>query len=71
MIDFSTPLSGMTQAETTVNKIATRIASPTNDQLQLSDEMVSLAQARDNFSLDVKIAQAEDQMTTSALNIIA
>ena len=42
MIDFSTPLSGMTRAETSVNQIATRLAQPATDKVDLSTEMVSL-----------------------------
>jgi flagellar hook protein FlgE len=71
MIDFSTPLSGMAQAETSVNQIATRLAQPATDQVDLSTEMVSLMAARNNFSVDVKLAQTEDQMTKSVLSILA
>jgi flagellar basal body rod protein FlgG len=71
MIDFSTPLSGMTQAETNVNQIATRLAQPATDTVDLSTEMVSLMAANDNFAIDAKLAQAEDQMTASALSVFA
>ncbi len=70
MIDFSTPLSGMAQAETSVNQIATRLAQPATDQVDLSTEMVSLMSARNNFAADVKLAQTEDQMTKSVLSIL-
>lgn len=69
MIDFSTPLSGMMQAETTVNQIATRVAGPT-DRVDLSTEMVSLMAARDAFAVDARLAQTEDQMTQSALSVL-
>jgi flagellar hook protein FlgE len=71
MIDFSTPLSGMLSAETTVNQIATRVAQPASDTVDLSTEMVSLMSARDSFSVDAKLAQTEDQMTQSALSVLA
>jgi flagellar hook protein FlgE len=71
MIDFSTPLSGMTRAETTVNQIATRLAQPATDSVDLSTEMVSLMSAKNDFATNVKVAQTEDQMTQSALSILA
>lgn len=42
MIDFSAPLSGMMRAETTVNQIATRLAQPASDSVDLSTDVVSL-----------------------------
>jgi hypothetical protein len=71
MIDFSAPLSGMTRAETTVNQIATRVAQPASDSIELSTDAVSLMVAGNSFATDVKLAQAEDQMTQSALSILA
>ena len=71
MIDFSAPLSGMMRAETSVNQIATRLAQPASDTVDLSTEMVSLMSARNSFGVDVKLVQTEDQMTKSALSILA
>jgi flagellar hook protein FlgE len=71
MIDFSAPLSGMAQATTTVNQIARRLSNPTSDTVDLSTEMVSLIQARNDFSTNVKVAQTEDQMAKSLLSIFA
>jgi flagellar hook protein FlgE len=71
MIDFSTPLSGMLQAETTVSQIATRLANPASDKLDLSTEIVSLIAAQNNFAVDAKLAYSEDQMTQSALSVLA
>lgn len=71
MIDFSAPLSGMTQAETSVNQVATQLAQAANDNIDLSMEAVSLITASDSFAIDVKVAQAEDQMSQSALSVIA
>jgi flagellar basal body rod protein FlgC len=71
MIDFNSPLSGMVQAETTVNQVASRLAKPTNDTVDLSAEMVALMQARNSFAVDVRLAQAEEQMTQSALSVLA
>jgi flagellar hook protein FlgE len=71
MIDFSAPLSGMTQAETSVDQIATSLAQPANDTIDLSAEMVALMQSRNDFAINVKLAQTEDQMTQSALSVLA
>ena len=71
MIDFSSPLSGMTQAETSVNQIATRLAQPATDTVDLSTEMVSLMSANNNFAIDAKLAQTEGEMTASALSVFA
>lgn len=61
----------MMQAETTVNQIAGRVAGPANDTVDLSTEMVSLMSARDSFAVDARLAQTEDQMTQSALSVLA
>lgn len=71
MIDFSAPLFDMTRAETTVNQIATRLAQPATDTVDLSTDVVSLISARSSFATDVKLVQTEDQMTQSALSILA
>jgi flagellar basal body rod protein FlgG len=71
MIDFSVPLSGMARAETSVNQIAARVAQPANDTVSLSAEMVALMQSRNDFAIEVKLAQTEDQMTQSALSLLA
>lgn len=71
MIDFSAPLAGMMRAETTVNQIATRLANPASDTVDLSSEMVALMQSKNNFAVDVKLAQTEDQMTRSAISLMA
>jgi flagellar hook protein FlgE len=71
MIDFSTPLSGMMQAETSVNQVAVRLAQPTSDSVDLSSEMVSLLQARNDMTMNATVAHTEDQMTQSAISILA
>jgi len=71
MIDFSIPLAGMTRAETNVNQIATRFAQPAKDTVSLSADMIALMQARNDFAINVKLAQTEDQMTRSELNLLA
>jgi hypothetical protein len=71
MIDFSTPLSGMLSAESTVNQIATRVAQPATDTVDLSTEIVAMMAVKDSFAVDAKLAQTEDQMTQSALSVLA
>ena len=70
MIDFSTPLSGMAQAETSVNQIAKRLANPASDTVDLSAEMVGLMQGRNDFATNVKVAQTMDEMTKSTLSLL-
>jgi flagellar hook protein FlgE len=70
MIDFSTPLSGMAQAETSVNQIAMRLANPASDTVDLSAEMVGLMQGRNDFATNVKVAQTMDEMTKSTLSLL-
>jgi flagellar hook protein FlgE len=71
MIDFSTPLSGLAQAETSVNQIAKRLASPASDTVGLSAEMVGLIQGQNNFATNVKVAETMDEMTKTTLSIFA
>jgi hypothetical protein len=70
MIDFSTPLSGMAQAETSVNQIAKRLANPASDTVDLSAEMVGLMQGRNDFATNVKVAQTMDELTKSTLSLL-
>ena len=71
MIDFSAPLSGMTQAETSVNQVASRLAQPQSDSIDLSTEIVTLMQAGNEMAMNVKIAQTEDQLMQSAISLLA
>lgn len=72
MIDFSTPLAGMERASASVNQTAARIAKSSfsgSDSVDLSADMVSLIQARNDFQGDAKVIQTEDDMNKSLLNI--
>jgi len=74
MIDFSIPLSGLNQAESSVNQIASKVATvgfPQGDGVDLSSEAVSLIQAKNNFAANTKVIQTEDEMTKNLLNILA
>ena len=72
MIDFSTPLAGMERATTSLNQTAAKVAnlSTPGDSVDLSSEMVSLIQARNDFASNTKVVQTEDEMTKSLLNMI-
>jgi flagellar hook protein FlgE len=72
MIDFSTPLAGMERATTSLNQTASKIAnlSTPGDSVDLSSEMVSLIQSRNDFASNTKVVQTEDQMTKSLLDMI-
>jgi len=74
MIDFSTPLSAMQRAEASLNQTAARVASigltPSGDSVDLSAEMIAMMEAKNNFSANVKVAQTEDQVSQSLLNIL-
>jgi flagellar hook protein FlgE len=74
MIDFSIPLSGMNQAEAKLNQTASRIASiggtPGGDSVDLSAEMIAMMQAKNSFAVNTKVAQTEDQVTRSLLNLL-
>jgi len=73
MIDFSTPLSGLNAAESTVNRAASNIVNNrfSGDEVDLSQEMVTLTQGQNDFAANVKLIQIEDQMDQSLLDITA
>ena len=75
MIDFSIPLAGMQQAEASLYKTASRVAvvglTPAGDNDDLSTEMIAMIEAKNSFSANTKVAQAENQVTQSLLNILA
>ena len=75
MIDFSIPLAGMQQAESSLNQTASRIArsgvTPAGDNVDLSAEMIAMIEAKNSFAANTKVAQTEDQVMQSVLNILA
>ncbi len=76
MIDFNTPLDGMLRAAGRLDAAAARIAhapSPaTNppDSIDLSAEMISVLQARNQFQANVRTALAGDEMVREALDLL-
>ena len=74
MIDFSTPLAGMSAAEQSINKIAANIAnaggSPAGDSVDLSAEAVALLQAKNDFQANANVVYAEDDVYRSLLKVV-
>jgi hypothetical protein len=67
MIDFSTPLSGMTQAADRVNQAATRIGrAPAT-----ADDVVTVMQSRDDFTANTKVLKVGNEMTRATLDLMA
>lgn len=72
MIDFQTPLAGMNRASAKLDRAAARIAMApvaSGDSVDLSEEMIALMDARNNFEANVRSFQAEDRMTRTLLDI--
>jgi flagellar hook-associated protein FlgK len=73
---MSAALSGMNQAQGTLEKAAQRISTAgTNqtpgDSVDLSTEMVNLIGARQQFSASVGVAHVADEMQKSLLDMMA
>jgi flagellar basal body rod protein FlgC len=74
MIDFSTPLAGMSAAEQSINKIAANVAtagsSTSGDSVDLSAEAVALLQAKNDFHANANVVHAEDDVYRSLLKMV-
>jgi hypothetical protein len=74
MIDFSTPLAGLSAAEQSINKIAANIASAggsaAGDAVDLSAEAVALLQAKNDFHASANVVHAEDDVYRSLLQVV-
>ena len=73
MIDFSTPLAGMSAAEQGLNKAASQIATAgTNagDSVDLSAETVAMLEAKNQFGANASVVHAEDQVYQSLLKVV-
>jgi flagellar hook-associated protein FlgK len=78
MIDFTTPLQGMRNAEARLDVTASRLARQPfhatqqgSDTVDLSSEMVDLMRERNDFSTNVKVVRTEDQLLRTTLSLIA
>jgi hypothetical protein len=79
MADFSIPLAGMSQASSNFNQAAGRIArssvptaTPANqsDGVDLSQEVVALLQAKNDFDANTKTVHVLNDMARSTLDMI-
>ncbi|MGH9584500.1 MAG: hypothetical protein ACRD4O_16375 [Bryobacteraceae bacterium] len=73
---YTTPISGMQAAQAQIERSASRIASFPSagvgaDSVDLSAEMISLLEARNNFAANVKAQEVMDETNQSALNLVA
>lgn len=74
---YTTPLQGMQAAQLQVEQAASRIASfpasaaAGSDSVDISAEMIALLEGSDNFAANVKAQEVMDQITQSALNLVA
>jgi len=69
MIDLIKPLEGLDTAAAQVNRVASKIAQSGNpsDRVDLSEQMVELMKAQNDFEANTKVLQTEDRMTHSLL----
>ena len=77
MVDLSAALAGMQRAEDLLDRTAQRLASMSNasgdgpvDTVDLSAEMVALLEARNLMAINVKAAQAAEEMAARTLDIL-
>jgi flagellar basal body rod protein FlgG len=74
VIDFQTPLAGLERASASLDRAASRIAAAADpaqsDSVDLSSEMIAVLEARNSFESNVKVAQTQDEMTRSLLNVL-
>lgn len=72
MIDFSQPLAGLERASAQVEKTAARVAQApqAGDTVDLSGEMISLIQARNNTQTNATLVKTEDQITKVLLDMV-
>ena len=70
MIDFSTPLQGMTWAESSLNRVAGRVAQ---DPAEAADpeNAVETIQAANQFEANLATWETGDEMTQSTLSLLA
>jgi hypothetical protein len=67
----ATALTALAAAAEQVERVAQRVATPTNDVAELSEEMVKLLAAKTAFRTAVKVVQAADALAEHTLDILA
>jgi len=77
MVSMDTPLQGLSRAQESFDQAASKVAQPIElnqpqqDQVSLSDAMVSMMQASTDYQANLKSLEAGNQMQKSLLNILA
>lgn len=77
MVSFDTPLQGLTSAQEAFDQAASKVAQPIEpsqpqqDQVSLSDAMVQMLQAANDYQANLKSLEAGNEMQKSLLNILA
>ena len=81
MTAIQSALEGMRKAETEIDTTASRFANrpfsavpaaqnPAQDTVDLSTEMVSLLESRNDFAASVKVAHVADDIQKNTLNML-
>lgn len=76
MVNLDTPLDGLARAQTAFDQAASKIAQPLSvdqnpqDQVSLSDTMVAMMQAANDYKANLKSLETSNEMQKSLLNII-
>ncbi len=77
MVSMDTPLQGLNRAQESFDQAASKVAQPIElnqpqqDTVSLSDAMVSMLQAANDYQANLKSLEAGNQMQKSLLNILA
>lgn len=77
MVSLDTPLQGLSRAQESFDQAASKVAQPIEpsqpqqDEVSLSDAMVSMMQAATDYQANLKSLEAGNQMQKSLLNILA
>jgi flagellar basal body rod protein FlgC len=77
MVSLDTPLQGLDRAQEAFHQAASKVAQPVapnqpqQDQVSLSDAMVSMLQAANDYKANIKSLEVSNDMQKSLLNILA
>jgi flagellar hook-associated protein FlgK len=77
MVSMDTPLQGLNRAQESFDQAASKVAQPIEpnqpqqDQVSLSDAMVSMLQAANDYKANLKSLEVGNEMQKSLLNILA
>jgi flagellar basal body rod protein FlgC len=77
VVSLDSPLQGMTRAQEAFDQAASKVAQPMRpnqvqqDEVSLSDAMVSMLQASNNYEANFKSLDVANSMQKSLLNIVA